>query len=385
VFPGFDDLDLARLRASAGIKWRHTGPDELPAWVADMDFPLPPVVVAALRDLLERDGLGYPDWPDGTPLRAAFAERMRERYGWAADVSQVREYTHLIQALQVVLSLATSPGDAVAVQVPNYPPFLATLDVMGRRAVPLSMVDTADGWRLDLAGLADGVARYGCKLLLLVNPHNPTGRVLTRAELTEVAAIARRHDLLVVSDEAHAELVYPPHTHTPFAALSADAAARTVTLTSAAKAFNMASLRCAVAHHGPDRLRVLLDAQPPELNGGVSAIGVTATLAAWRDGGPWHKNLLTVLDRNRQRVAEVLAARLPRVRHHPPEGTYLAWFDTGPLDLPEPAHDVVRRDGRVLLQGGAAFGPGAERYLRLNFATSGELLEEILHRVTGAL
>lgn len=383
--PGFDDLDRDWLRARASVKWHRPGPDVLPAWVADMDFPVPPAVADALRTAVERRDLGYPDWPDGSPLRAAFAHRMSDRYGWAARADRVREQTDLIQCLQLVLHLATGPGDAVAIQTPNYPPFLATLATMGRLAVPVPMVDTDEGWRMDFAALDAAVSRSGCKVLVLVNPHNPTGRVLTRAELEETAAIARRHDLLVVSDEIHAELVHSPHRHIPFASLSADAARRTVTLTSATKAFNLAAIRCAVTHYGPDRLLALRDAQPPDLYGTVSALSVVATEAAWRDGDAWQRDLLTVLDRNRRRVQQVLRDQLPLVRHHLPEATYLAWIDARPLGLEEPPVKRVLRTGGVLLDGGSPFGPGADGCLRLNFATSHAVLEDVLAGLTRAL
>ncbi|CAM5303399.1 MalY/PatB family protein [Streptomyces fumanus] len=384
-FPGFDDLDLERLRARGGVKWRRAGRDVLPAWVADMDFPTPPPVAAALRQAIDDLDLGYPDWPNGSPLRPAFAKRMAERHGWSASAHRVREQTDLIQCLQLVLHLATSDGDAVAVQTPNYPPFLATLRTMNRRIVPLPMRDTDHNWQMDPAAVDTAVKRFGCKALLLVNPHNPTGRVLTRDELGDIAVIARRHDLLVISDEIHAELAHAPHRHVPFASLSDDAARRTVTLTSATKAFNLAAIRCALTHYGPDRLLALRDAQPPDLYGTVSPLGVTATLAAWEHGDAWQRDLLTVLDRNRRRVHAVLRERLPLVRHHLPEATYLAWLDTRPLGLDEPPVEKVLREGRVLLDGGAPFGEDADGFLRLNFATSQEILDEILTRVVEAL
>jgi cystathionine beta-lyase len=379
--PLFDGLRRDELRRRPGVKWQRVGPDVLPAWVADMDFAVPPVVADAIEHTVRRGDLGYPSWQDGNPLREAFAGRMQERYGWTVSAGDVREHTDLLQALQLVLHLATSRGDAVAVQTPNYPPFLATLETMDRPLVGSPWIRTASGWTPDIAGLADAVAAHDCRVLLLVNPHNPTGRALTRDELTEIAAIARRHDLLVISDEIHAELTFAPHRHIPFASLDDDAAARTVTLTSATKAFNLAGLRCSVAHFGPERLLALRDSQPPDLYGTVSTLGVAGTLAAWRHGTEWQDRLLRVLDRNRRRVAEALAAFTGDDRFPMPEATYLYWFEADVLGLGDEPVDEVLARARVLLDGGTRFGRDGQRYLRLNFATSGPLLEEILTRL----
>lgn len=379
--PLFDDLDLAALPRRPGIKWRRAGEGVIAAWVADMDFAVPPVVADALVEAVRVGDLGYPEWLlTGSPLRAAFADRMARRYGWHVDADDVRENTDLIQGVQVVLQLATGPGDGVAVHTPGYPPFLATVEAMGRKRVDVPFVREAGGWDPNLRAL-DGVAG-DCRVLLLVNPHNPTGRVLTRAELTGIADIARRHDLLVISDEIHAELIFAPHRHVPFASLNADAAARTVTLTSASKAFNLAGLHCSVAHYGPPQLRAARDAHPRELFGGVSSLSVVATLAAWRDGDEWQRRLLRVLDRNRHLVAAAVArwgGDDPM-----PEATYLYWFEARHLGLTggDPLGDV-RRDGRVRLEGGPAFGPGSQHRLRLNFATAEPVLREVLARLDG--
>jgi cystathionine beta-lyase len=382
---GFDGLDLERLRRRPGVKWTRAN-GGLAAWVADMDFPPCPPVAARLRELIDIGDLGYPDWLAGTPLRAAFARRMAQRYGWEVDPAAVREVNDLIQGVQLLLHLATSPGDGVAMHVPSYPPFLATVPAMGRRLVPLPLLpggnDDADrGWRVDPAPTDDAVAAGGVRMLILVNPQNPTGRVFTRAELEALAETARRHDLLVVSDEIHADLVYAPHEHIPFATVSAEAAARTVTLTSASKAFNLAGLRCAVMHVGDADLLRLRDAQPFDLYGSPNLFGVEAALAAWSPGGDaWLAVLLDHLEHNRRRVVEAVAD-LPGVDVVAPEGTYLAWLDVGGAGLgPRPVEAFTR--GGVRLSGGADFGPGGEGFVRLNFATSAQVLDELLARMS---
>jgi cystathionine beta-lyase len=385
--PDFDDLDLDQLRRRPGAKWGVAAPGMLAAWVADMDFPVPPPVREALRRRIDAD-LGYPLWdsvPEAIPLPEAFAERMAQRYGFTPDPAYVRAFTDVHQALQVVLHLATRPGDPVALHVPAYPPFLETLASMNRPLVPIPMLDTGPGpgkgWRFDADRLADDVARHGCRTLLLVNPQNPTGRAFRRDELLAIADVVRARDLLVVSDEIHADLVYPPGVHIPFASLDPEIAAHTVTVTSATKAFNLAGIRCAVAHIGPEHLQETLAAQPDVLFGEVGVLGVEATLAAWRESDDWLAGVRAVLDRNRRRLVEALP---PGIVCRLPEATYLAWLDCTALELgPDPA-EFFRKEAGVLLAGGPPFGPGGAGFARLNFATSGPVLEEILTRMNDA-
>lgn len=384
-FPGFDDLDIEELSARAGVKWAYAAESGLlPAWVADMDFPVAPEIRGALHDLVDRSDLGYPHWTRGTPLREAFARRMHDRYGWEPDPAAVREQTDLIQALQLVLHLSARRGDAVAIQTPNYPPFLATLRRMGLQQIDFPFVDDGDGWVLDFDTFEQRVIRHRPRVLVLVNPHNPTGRVHTRDELERIADLAVRFDLQVISDEIHAELVYEPHRHIPFASLGPEVAARTMTLTSASKAFNLAGMRCAVVHYGNRGLLTRRDAEPFDLYGAVSVPGVVATLAAWQHGGAWQQDLMRVLDRNRQRVRDVLVDEVPKARHHSPEGTYLGWVNVEPLGLDDPV-SRVREHGGVLVDGGVRFGTGFGTYLRINFATSAAILDRVLAGVVDGL
>ncbi|MFI6517316.1 MalY/PatB family protein [Spirillospora sp. NPDC050679] len=364
----FDDIDPHVL--ANGSKWARVDSGVLPAWVADMDFPVAPPI----REALQRhvDYLGYPRWDDMpalNPLREAFTERMRERHDLSLDPSRIHVFTELIQALQVVLHLGTRPGDAVAMHTPAYPPFLETIEAMGRRLVPIPMIDTPDGWTFDAEAAA------GARALVLVNPHNPTGRVMTRAELEALAEVAERDGMLVISDEIHSDLVHDPHRHVPFASLLD----RTVTLTSASKSFNLAGLRCSVAHVGDARVREAMAAMPPQFFGEVSSLSVAATVAAWREGDPWLAEVRQTLARNRDLVAASLPAG---VRHHPPEATYLAWLDCRALNLGADPAEHFLEHSRVMLSSGPSFGPGGEGFARLNFATGGPILKEILRRLS---
>lgn len=373
----FDELDPDDLRRRPGVKWALARPGVLSAWVADMDFAAPAPVRAAVA---RHADFGYPLWderPEHNPLRGAFVERMAARHGVAFDPAHVRLFTELNQALQAVLHVATAPGDAVAVHTPTYPPFLETVHGMGRRLVPIPYVDDGSGWTFDAERLAADVVRHGVRALVLVNPHNPTGRVLTRTELTAIAAVAEEHDLVVIADEIHSDLTYNGFTHVPFASLCPH---RTVTLYAASKSYNLAGLRCAVAHLGDARVRSGLASLPPLLLGEVSVLSVLATLAAWQECEDWLAEARATLARNRALVADGLP---PGVRHHSPEATYLAWLDCRGLDLDvDPAAFFLER-ADVLLSPGPDYG--AAGFVRLNFATSGPLVSEMLERMRAAV
>lgn len=384
----FDDFDLSWLRGKEGVKWRSADPGVLPAWIADMDFPVAPPIRDALAEAVRRGDLGYPAWSTWSghnPLAEPFAARMTDLYGWRPRPEWLLNFSDLLQVLQVVLHLTTRPGDAVALQTPNYPPFLKTIELMRRRVVANPIDRSGDGWGFDPQRLEQDVQASGCRTLMIVNPHNPTGRVFTREELQSLADIAVRNDMLILADEVLAELAYPPHRHIPMASLGPEIADRTVTLSSATKAFNFAGLRCAVAHVGPAHLRDALGSYPPDFFGPVNVLGVEATKAAWQYGDAWLAALVDHLRGNRDLVADLLAGRASGIRYDPPQAAYLAWLDCNGLELGVEPADYFRTNARVELSAGSHYGPDGHDFARLNFATSTEILAEILSRMTAAV
>jgi cystathionine beta-lyase len=377
---GFDSLDAEWLRSKSGAKW-HRHPGQLAAWVADMDFPPAPVVLAALRARLESGDLGYPDWRShtgGTPICELFAERAAHRFGWSVDVGEVREVCDVMQAVQAVLHVATQPGDGVVVLTPSYPPLMHSVTGTGRRLIDQAV--TADGWDLD--ELDDRLTRERATVLLLCHPHNPTGHVFTSRELRRLGEIAARHDLLIISDEIHADLTYSPNVHLPIAAACPEHAARIVTIHSASKAFNLAGLRYALAHIGSPGVRVALASLPDHLLGAVNLMAADATWAAWSDGDEWLAAVLVHLDRNRALLADLLATHLPEVRYTPPAATYLAWLDCRAIGDGDAPFELFRGRG-VQLSPGTDFGENGGGFVRLNMATSSALLTRIVSTMAG--
>jgi cysteine-S-conjugate beta-lyase len=383
---GFDELDEAWLRSRPGQKWAKAGDGVIPCWVADMDFPLARPVGDALVNLAAGADLGYPS-PKGPALvEEKWTARMADRYDWAPERGQVKLVDDLVQAVQVLLYVATAPGDGVLVMTPAYPPFVSTIKEMGRRLVHVPAVATASGWAFDMDGARAGARE--CRAILLVNPHNPTGRMLSRPELAGVAELAESNDLLVISDEIHADLAMVDKAHIPFASLSRELERRTVTLYSASKSYNLGGMGCAVMHIGAPEVRRQLAYLPSHLLGRVGIAAVATTLASWApEADAWLDRCLARLRANREAVGQWLdgAGGEAGARGAPPEATYLTWIDFRAAGLGDDPADWLLDEAKVMLSAGTGFGPGAAGFARLNFATTPPLLDEILGRITSAL
>ncbi len=381
------ELSLETLRSRRGNKWNRYPDDVLPAWVADMDFTIAPPIQAAIERLLvqERDyGYGYRVGVDSLP--AAFAHRMKERYGWEVDPELVLNVTGTVQGMFVATMGLSEPGDGILIQTPIYPPFLMTIEKTGRRLVENPLRDTGDGFAIDIEGMRQA-ADAGVKVILFCNPHNPTGRVFTREELLAVGELAVERDLIIISDEVHADLVYSGHTHIPMGTLCPEIAARTVTLTAASKGFNLAALRCSIVYFGSPELRERFNKTVPDyMVGSTSVVGIEATVAAWYHGQPWLDDVLRRLETNRDFVTSFVKEQMPGVHYYPAQGTYLSWLNCDKLGLPgESAYHFFLDEAKVGLNEGENFGPLGKNCVRLNFATSHEVLEQVLGRMADAL
>jgi cystathionine beta-lyase len=377
-------LSVQRLRARRNNKWRYYPEDVLPAWVADMDFAAAPPIRRFMREMADTSDFCYPLKPPYPQLERVLVERMHERYGWRMNGAPVEVVNDVVQGICIALETLGEPGQGTLVQPPIYGPFLEATRDTQRPAVFNSLIVTEQSYAIDFDQLESAAAKE-VRFLLLCNPHNPSGRVFTRAELERLAQTALRHDLVILCDEIHADLVYPGTKHIPMAALDPEVAARTVTLVSASKAFNTAGLRSALAVFGNQSLHRRFNAFPRRLRGGLNAFGAEAMRIAWTECGEWLQEVLTYLQANRDLVAQVVRRQMPGIRYRLPEATYFAWLDCRDLRLGEEPYDFFLRQARVALEPGLNFGPQGAGFARLNFATSKEILSQILERMSNGL
>ncbi|WP_217237901.1 MalY/PatB family protein [Streptomyces sp. AC555_RSS877] len=373
-------LTLDRLRCRTSTKWRTYPDDVLPLWVAEMDVPLAEPVVRAVTDALELGDTGY---PAGTAYAEALASFADERWGWGGlAVERTAIVPDVMLGVVEMIRLVTGPGDPVVVNPPVYPPFFQFVGHMDRQVVEAPL--GPDG-RLDLGVLRDTFRRAVSgghrAAYLLCSPHNPTGAVHTAAELAEVAALAARYGVRVVADEIHAPVVAGAR-FVPY--LSVPGGEGGLSLMSASKGWNLAGLKAGLAVAGPAAAADLARL-PEEVGHGPSHVGVIAHTAALREGTAWLDALLAGLDDNRRLLTGLLAERLPAIAHRPGEATYLAWLDCRALDLGDDPADVFLRRGRVALSSGLPIGTGGAGRVRLNLATSPEIIEEGVRRMAAAL
>ncbi|MGW6909944.1 MalY/PatB family protein [Streptomyces sp. NPDC054940] len=377
----FRALTLDRLRCRTSMKWRTYPDDVLPLWVAEMDVPLAEPIVRAVTDALALGDTGYPAGTGYAEALAAFADK---RWGWdGLAVERTAIVPDVMLGVVEMLKLVTGPGDPVVVNSPVYPPFYQFVEHRDRQVVEAPL--GAD-LRIDLDTL-DETFRRAVKgtrraAFLLCSPHNSTGTVHTAEELSAVAALADRHGVRVVADEIHAPLTAEGVEFVPY--LSVPGGENGLSLMSASKAWNLAGLKAALAIAGPAAAADLARL-PEEVSHGPSHLGVIAHTAALRDGTAWLDALLTGLDDNRRLLANLLAEHLPSITYRPGEATYLAWLDCHALDLDEDPADIFLHRGRVALNSGLPFGTGGTGHVRLNLATSPELIAEGVRRMAAAL
>lgn len=387
--PQFDDFIDRNVYPT--MKWNkaqlaeHFGNAEaLPFWVADMDFPAPDVVVESLQQRARHGIYGYEYKPDGyfTAMQNWYATRQN----WAINLDHIEQCPSVLSAIAILMNQHSEPGDGVIVQPPVFFEFRSVIRSNDRRYVKNALKLVDGQYQMDLADLEEKAADPKNKIMIVCSPHNPVGRVWRRDELEKLIDICARHDVLLISDEIHGDIVYSPHQFIPIATVTEDAP-HVVACIAPAKTFNLPGMVDAMVVIPDEAMRTQFHsfAHNFQINK-TNVFTVAAVEAAYRDGGPWLDDLLAYLQANIAFMQAYLAENLPQVKLIAPEGTYLVWVDFTELNLDAKAlATFLAEDAALALNPGHWFGREGAGFARMNVACPRPILEDALSRLTRAV
>jgi cystathionine beta-lyase len=382
----FSAHNLAELHTHRSEKWRAFPHDVLPLPVAEMDYPVAEPIRAILTEMVSHSDLGYlGPIPE---LGLGFKKFAKERWNWIVDEKQVRAATDVGVAVVEILRVFTQPGDSILISSPVYHNFYTWINETKLTLVDVPFERTGDEatnpWVINWESIEKAYAS-GIKVHLLCSPHNPLGFIYSKQDLLKIVALAKKHGVLVISDEIHAPLTFPGETFVPMLSLGADAESVAVCVTAASKGWNIAGLKCAIIVSQNEQMNSKLTNLAPAMHYRASLLGGFATAVAFADSGVWLDTVIAQLDHNRHLIKKLLAEKLPTVRYHIPQNSYLAWLDVESLKLGEDPSVTLIEKGRVAFNPGHAFGKQCNQYVRLNFATSPEIITEAIDRIARAI
>ena len=378
----FSAHNLAELHTHRSEKWRGFPQDVLPLPVAEMDFPVAEPIKAILSEMVAHSDLGYlGPIPE---LGLGFKKFAAERWNWKVDEKQVRAATDVGVAVVEILRVFTKPGDSILISSPVYHNFYTWINETQLNLVDVPFERTGDEaanpWVINWGSIEKAYAA-GLKVHLLCSPHNPLGFIYTKQDLLKIVALAKKHNVLVISDEIHAPLTFPGQIFTPILSLGSDAESVSICVTAASKGWNIAGLKCAILISQNEQINSKLANLAPAMHYRASLLGGFATAVAFADCGVWLDSVLAQLDHNRHLIKKLLEEKLPTVRYHIPQNSYLAWIDVESLNLGADPSVTLIEKGRVAFNPGHAFGKQCDQYVRLNFATSPEIITEAIDRI----
>ena len=377
----WDSLPAQHFLDQGSLKWTtHEG--ALPAFVAEMDFPLAEEIIRALQRNLDAQRLGYLPEYLAEQLTHTTAEFLESNFHWSVSPRRIYPVADVLVAYDVVLDQILEPGTPVILPTPAYMPFLSLTPLRGHPVIEVPFVMEGDRPTLDYERIGREL-RAGAGAVILCNPHNPLGLVHTRDELEELARVVNDNGGLVFADEIHAPLVFDGE-HIPYASLGEHTAQHTVTAVSASKAWNLAGMKCAQLIVTADHHREILHPKKFLISHGVSTPGVEATIAAYRDGGRWLGGAKSYIAKNIEVAFDHLSSHLGEAVFRRPQGTYIGWLDLRQVD-PAPHESVAEMllaNQKIALTDGARCGEVGRGHVRMILATPTPILTEILTRLT---
>lgn len=352
--------------------------DVLPMWVADMDLPTPPFILQALQARLQHPILGYSLAP---PQTYQVIIDWQAQHGYQVSADDILFTHNVANGLFLAVQALTRPGDAVMIMPPIYPPFAKAVELNERKLVCADLLLQADQYHIDWDAVERGFKQHQVKLLLFCNPHNPAGRVWSRAELTRLTRLCLDQGVTMVSDEIHSDLVFSPHTHLPLASLSPEVAQQTLTLSSPGKTFNLAGLQIGYAITANSQIKTAFQAAMARVKiEELNLMAMVALTAAYTpEGRAWRDHLLRHFSENINQLAVFLAEHLPQVGLIRPQASYLVWLDfRGLFAEHQTLKDWLIHQARLGLNDGLSYGEGGRGFMRMNLAVPKSTLDQAL-------
>ena len=374
--------NIQELRQRHSSKWRRFAPDVLPMHVAEMDFQIAEGIRDVIVDFTNRSDLGYlGPVPEVAESFVAFAAK---RWGWVVDAKQIKLATDVGVAAVEVFRALGKPGDQVVVNTPVYSAFFGWIAETKLSQVDVPLIQNGTDWSLDLDGLEKAFAA-GAKFYLLCHPHNPLGKVYSRAELTAIAALAVKYDVIVISDEIHGPLTYAGVDFTPYLACGADAEATGIVITSASKSWNLAGLKAAILVTQSAAMATKVSVLPPDMHWRTSILGAFAMAEAFSNCSDWLDAANLQNQSSRDLLTNLIAEQLPTVEYWIPEAGYLAWLDLSPLGLgANPAAKILDQQ-KVAFVAGVDLGAAYDQFIRINFACHPDSLRKAISAIAACV
>ncbi|WP_175074688.1 MalY/PatB family protein [Terribacillus sp. AE2B 122] len=375
-------------RKTRSVKWDNLtalygGEDVLPMWVADMDFQSPRAVIDALKNRAEHGIYGYTI--TDASISKTVSNWVEKRHGWRIKPSWLLYSPGVVTSLHMAIQTFTEPGEQVVIQTPVYAPFYSVVTAHDRKIVENPLLEENGTYQMDFEHL-ETCFREGAKTMILCNPHNPVGRVWTKEELKRLVNLCQTYDVLLLSDEIHADLIHEGNQHIPIASLSEDMSKRTITFLSPSKTFNLAGLQVSYSIVEQEDMRKQL--QETFSKQGfhmLNTMAVAAMEAAYTDGEEWLDGLLDILAVNRKLTEEALADT-PLIQLAPLEGTYLMWLDCRQMKLePKELMDFFAQKAKLGFNDGVQFGEAGTGFVRMNIACPPETMRDALDRLKNSL
>ncbi|MFD9627968.1 MalY/PatB family protein [Peribacillus muralis] len=354
--------------------------DVLPMWVADMDFPAPEGIQKALIERLNHPIFGYT-----VPADTVFTEIqnwLKQRHSWQIDKEWISFSSGVVSAIGTTIQAFTSPGDKILLQSPVYTPFFDMIKNNDREVVNSPLLLEDGSFTIDFTDFEDKL-KSGVKLFLFCSPHNPGGRVWTKDELLRIGELCEKYDVIIVSDEIHADLYLSTSRHYPIGSLSKKLADLTVTLMAPSKTFNIAGMQASFLITSNEQLQLQLQkAQAKLAFHGLNILALTAMEAAYREGLQWLTDMIGYIEENIKLAEEFIAAEIPALHVMHPDASYLLWIDCRDLGLTDiEIKDRLIHQGKLALEPGSKYGPGGEGFVRMNLGCSRATLQEGLKRL----